>query len=187
MAKLGCAKCGGKVKMATGGAMPKVLAKANTQLYGIPQENMGTSSQYGFGRKGGMVKKMEAGGASGCPKGYIWDGKKCTKIIIDSKIPPKKNPRPIYKSVYKPPIAKKGGSVKKMELGGDPGDKLKRFINNTQYKVKQTVKNAVRQVKHNSQQRKIKKLLPKYPAIKEGLQENVQVSESKYGGRVKKK
>jgi hypothetical protein len=74
-----------------------------------------------------------------------------------------------------------------MELGGDPGDKLKRFINNTQYKVKQTVKNAVRQVKHNSQQRKIKKLLPKYPAIKEGLQENVQVSESKYGGRVKKK
>ena len=131
MAKLGCAKCGGKVKMATGGAMPKVLAKANTQLYGIPQENMGTSSQYCFGRKGGMVKKMK--------------------------------------------------------LGGDPGDKLKQFISSTQNKVKQTVKNVVRQVKDNSQQRKIKKALPKYPAIKEGLQENVQVSESKYGGRVKKK
>jgi len=131
MAKLKCAKCGGKVKMATGGAMPKVLAKAKTQLYGIPQENMGTSSQYGFGRK--------------------------------------------------------GGSVKKMELGGDPGDKLKQFINRTQNKVKQTVKNVVGQVKDNSQQRKIKKALPKYPAIKEGLQENVQVSKSKYGGRVKKK
>ena len=105
MAKLACKACGGKVKMATGGAMPKVLAKANTQLYGIPQENMGTSSQYGFGRKGGIVKKME-GGASGCPKGYSWDGKKCTKIIIDSKVP--KNPRPIYK----PTIAKTGGTTK---------------------------------------------------------------------------
>jgi hypothetical protein len=105
MAKLGCAKCGGKVKMATGGAMPKVLAKAKTQLYGIPQENMGTSSQYGFGRTGGSVKKMEVGGASGCPKGYIWDGKKCTKIIIDSKVP--KNPR-----IYKPTIAKNGGATK---------------------------------------------------------------------------
>lgn len=31
-------------------------------MYGIPQENMGTSSQYGFGRKGGSVKKMQNGG-----------------------------------------------------------------------------------------------------------------------------
>ena len=132
MAKLACKACGGKVKMAAGGTAPKkILAKAPVNMYGIPQENMGTSSQYGFGRK--------------------------------------------------------GGSVKKMELGGDPGDKLKQFINRTQNKVKQTVKNVVRQVKDNSQQRKIKKALPKYPAIKEGLQENVQVSKSKYGGRVKKK
>jgi hypothetical protein len=62
MAKLACKACGGKVKMATGGAMPKVLAKAKTQLYGIPQENMGTSGQYGFGKKGGTVKKMQDGG-----------------------------------------------------------------------------------------------------------------------------
>ena len=91
---------------------------------------------------------------------------------------------------YSAATMKKGGrvgSVKKMKLGGDPGDKLKQFINRTQNKVKQTVKNVVGQVKDNSQQRKIKKALPKYPAIKEGLQENVQVSKSKYGGRVKKK
>ena len=116
MAKLGCAICGGKVKMATGGAMPKVLAKAKTQLYGIPQENMGTSSQYGFGRTGGSVKKMEAGGASGCPKGYIWDGKKCTKIIIDSKVP--KNPR-----IYKPTIAKKGGTIDSFKKLAPPYNK----------------------------------------------------------------
>jgi hypothetical protein len=61
MAKLGCAKCGGKVKtlkMANGGTTPKkVLAKAPVNMYGIPQENLGTSGQYGFARKGGSVKK----------------------------------------------------------------------------------------------------------------------------------
>ena len=59
MAKLGCAKCGGKVKMANGGTTPKkVLAKAQMGLnYGIPQENLGTSGQYGFARKGGSVKR----------------------------------------------------------------------------------------------------------------------------------
>ena len=61
MAKLACKACGGKVKtlkMANGGTTPKkVLAKAPVNMYGIPQENMGTSSQYGFGRKGGSVKR----------------------------------------------------------------------------------------------------------------------------------
>jgi len=62
MAKLGCAKCGGS--MANGGTTPKkILAKAPVNMYGIPQENMGTSSQYGFGRKGGSVKKYEPGGS----------------------------------------------------------------------------------------------------------------------------
>jgi hypothetical protein len=57
MAKLMCAKCGGKVKMANGGTTPKkVLAKAPVNMYGIPQENMGTSGQYGFAKKGGATK-----------------------------------------------------------------------------------------------------------------------------------
>jgi len=61
MAKLACKACGGKV-MAKGGvaskAIKKVLPKAKMGLnYGIPQENMGTSSQYGFGKKGGSVKR----------------------------------------------------------------------------------------------------------------------------------
>lgn len=59
MAKMGCAKCGGTKKMALGGSAVK---KAPVQLYGIPQENMGTSSQMGFGRKGGTLNEMARGG-----------------------------------------------------------------------------------------------------------------------------
>jgi len=54
MKKLGCAKCGGAMKMKLGGS---AVAKAPVNIFGIPQENMGTSSQMGFGRKGGSVKK----------------------------------------------------------------------------------------------------------------------------------
>ena len=54
MKKLGCAKCGGTKKMKLGGS---AVAKAPVNIFGIPQENMGTSSQMGFGKKGGTVKK----------------------------------------------------------------------------------------------------------------------------------
>lgn len=44
-----CMKCGGKVKMKSGGqtALSKV---------GVMNENLGTSGQYGFARKGGSTK-----------------------------------------------------------------------------------------------------------------------------------
>ena len=58
MAKMGCAKCGGTKKMALGGSAVK---KAPVQLYGIPQQNMGTSSQMGFGKKGGTLNEMARG------------------------------------------------------------------------------------------------------------------------------
>ena len=61
MAKIGCAKCGGTKKMALGGSAVK---KAPVQLYGIPQQNMGTSSQMGFGKKGGTLNTMARGGSS---------------------------------------------------------------------------------------------------------------------------
>jgi hypothetical protein len=80
MAKMGCAKCGGTKKMALGGSAVK---KAPVQLYGIPQQNMGTSSQMGFGKKGGSVRKMEVGGSSkastaskAAPKTVTTKGKK---------------------------------------------------------------------------------------------------------------
>ena len=53
MKKLGCAKCGGMKKMKLGGS---AVAKAPVNMYGIPQENMGTSSQMGFGKNASIGK-----------------------------------------------------------------------------------------------------------------------------------
>ena len=88
MAKLMCKKCGGKVtKMANGGTTPKkVLAKAPVNMYGIPQENMGTSSQYGFGRKGGSIKNLPKAQLGAIVKGI----KSISKVI-----------KPVAKSVKK--------------------------------------------------------------------------------------
>jgi hypothetical protein len=74
MAKLACAKCGGKVKMANGGMTPtKAIPKAQMGLnYGIPQT--GTTNY--------SAPTMKKGGS----------------------------------------ITKKTSTVKKMKLGGDPGD-----------------------------------------------------------------
>jgi hypothetical protein len=60
MKKLGCAKCGGTKKMAKGGSTlsGSAIKKAPVQLYGIPQENMGTSGQYGKMKKGGTKKSF---------------------------------------------------------------------------------------------------------------------------------
>ena len=149
MAKLMCAKCGGKVKMANGGTTPKkILAKAPVNMYGIPQENMGTSSQYGFGRKGGAVKKYKDGGKTGAQlkkegemlkaKGLAMkaEGKAMKAAGIKKKelgTYVKNNPirAKLDKAMtgeYIPyvPTFKKGGSVKKMQNGGISGAELKR-------------------------------------------------------------
>ena len=57
-----CAKCGGSMK--SGGPVTKIKKKVTTMakggtMYGIPQENLGTSGQYGFAKKGGMVKNSK--------------------------------------------------------------------------------------------------------------------------------
>jgi hypothetical protein len=56
--------CGGSMKkMAVGGTTTKRIIKKSTGgMYGIPQENLGTSGQYGFAKKGGAVKKYQKGG-----------------------------------------------------------------------------------------------------------------------------
>jgi hypothetical protein len=57
-------KCGGTTKMAKGGSIMNkpAMKKQPVNLYGIPQENTGTSGQYGLMKKGGAVKKMAKGG-----------------------------------------------------------------------------------------------------------------------------
>jgi len=54
--KTGC----GKMK-SSGAVIKKIKTMAKGgQMYGIPQENLGTSGQYGFAKKGGTVKKKLA-------------------------------------------------------------------------------------------------------------------------------
>jgi hypothetical protein len=126
MKKLGCAKCGGTKKMKLGGS---AVAKAPVNMYGIPQENMGTSSQMGFGKKGGSVKKMQVGGTSTAPKKPIVKKtvapKKTTvpRKIIDSSVPMTGPSRP----TPKPMMAKKGGIVNKMQDGGTSSTKTNMF------------------------------------------------------------
>ena len=56
-------------KMELGGTTTKRIIKKSTGgMYGIPQENLGTSGQYGFAKKGGAVKKMKTGGATKATK-----------------------------------------------------------------------------------------------------------------------
>jgi hypothetical protein len=58
-----CMKCGGKVKMKSGGqtALSKV---------GVMNENLGTSGQYGFAKKGGATKNVKLA-AMAAPKNKI--------------------------------------------------------------------------------------------------------------------
>ena len=59
--KTRCMSCGGSMKkMAVGGTTTKRIIKKSTGgMYGIPQENLGTSGQYGFAQKGGVIKAVK--------------------------------------------------------------------------------------------------------------------------------
>lgn len=108
---MGCAKCGkmmkkgGVKKMNLGGS---AIEKAPTYMYGMPQENMGTSGQYGMMKKGGTKKSFPD--MSG-------DGKVTAKDIL------------MAKGVIKKPKAKFGATVKvqrspkagKVRSAGDQG------------------------------------------------------------------
>ena len=139
MAKLMCAKCGGKVKMANGGTTPKkVLAKAQMGLnYGIPQT--GTTN-------------------------------------------------------YSAPTMKKGGAIKKMKTGGDPGDGLKnlmRFGALTgligSFTTQKGIDRRAKKAEARFEKKLIKKGLPipKIKSAREITEENMK--KSKFGGGVKKK
>ena len=62
-----CMQCGGMKKAAKMKLGGSAIKKAPVQLYGIPQENMGTSGQYGQMKKGGAMKKKMAKGGSTFP------------------------------------------------------------------------------------------------------------------------
>ena len=81
--KTKCMSCGGSMKkMAVGGTTTKRIIKKSTGgMYGIPQENLGTSGQYGFAKKGGTVKKYQKGGYTD-PNKYVMNK---TNIFGNSK------------------------------------------------------------------------------------------------------
>ena len=74
---MACAKCG--MTMKNGGAKPKKMATGGTNgkmgIYGMPQENMGTSGQYGKMAKGGVTTSRAV--MASCKGGKVrdWNGK----------------------------------------------------------------------------------------------------------------
>ena len=96
--KTRCMSCGGPTKkMAVGGTTTKRIIKKSTGgMYGIPQENMGTSGQYGFAKKGGVVKskmkmegttkkKFDNGGLTGKQNRLARQEKRVYNKYIDAK------------------------------------------------------------------------------------------------------
>jgi hypothetical protein len=85
-------------KMAVGGTTTKRIIKKSTGgMYGIPQENLGTSGQYGFAKKGGATKKYQKGGTtkadpygvSSEKKRYDKSGGNMGPIKVRKKVDPK--------------------------------------------------------------------------------------------------
>ena len=129
--------CGGSMKkMAIGGTTTKRIIKKSTGgMYGIPQENLGTSGQYGFAKKGGATgthtmpngkvmlnSKMQKGGGTGpiapTVKPMRNDPKKCTgsppgyvwNERLGGCIAPTRSPSPSRAPANS--IMKKGGATK---------------------------------------------------------------------------
>ena len=84
--KTKCMSCGSSIKkMAVGGTTTKRIIKKSTGgMYGIPQENLGTSGQYGFAQKGGATKNTKLA-AVAAPKNKITRADVLTRILKNKK------------------------------------------------------------------------------------------------------
>jgi hypothetical protein len=84
-----CMQCGGMKKTAKMKLGGSAIKKAPVQLYGIPQENMGTSGQYGQMKKGGATKSttkkplMKKGGSMKKPLRKAQTGRAMTSGPFD--------------------------------------------------------------------------------------------------------
>jgi len=104
--------CGGSMKkMAVGGTTTKRIIKKSTGgMYGIPQENLGTSGQYGFAKKGGAVKKTKVGGMAAYEKSSY--DKKMDAKKSNGKEGSAKDKAADKKAAIKMGYMKKGGATK---------------------------------------------------------------------------
>lgn len=158
MAKMGCAKCGkmmkkgGVKKYAAGGSTlsGSAIKKAPVELYGIPQQNLGTSGQYGQMKKGGSMSKINRPVKPGCRGGMVKDANGNCVEVRKAKVGGSLKPVPGDKvGLSKLPTAvrnkmgyqKSGGITKKAE-GGPIIDKLKAKL--AERKVTKTIKKSVK-------------------------------------------
>jgi hypothetical protein len=129
--KLACASCGGTKKMKKGGSTlsGSAIKKAPVQLYGIPQENMGTSGQYGKMMKGGATSSRAV--QTSCKGGLVRDAN--GKCVMERKMakggPIKKLQEKRIDSLYqkKKAAALAGNMTKKERLD----DKITRLRGNS--------------------------------------------------------
>ena len=109
-------------KMAVGGTTTKRIIKKSTGgMYGIPQENLGTSGQYGFAQKGGVVR-------SGIAKKIISTAKKSNPNIknLYDKNGNKKSKAQFILQQMKTDLKNK--TVKKYQRGGTIIKAIKKVV-----------------------------------------------------------
>jgi len=152
---MGCAQCGksmskgGAKKMKLGGS---AIKKAPTYMYGMPQENMGTSGQYGMMKKGGTTdSRYNRAVSSGCRGGYVKDANGNCVPERTAKVGGalKSVPADKLKSLGKLPEAvrnkmgfKKSGGMTKKANGGPIIDKLKEKLK--ERKITRQIKKSVK-------------------------------------------
>ena len=149
--KTRCMSCGGPTKkMAVGGTTTKRIIKKSTGgMYGIPQENLGTSGQYGFAKKGGATKSAKfAALAPPYNKATFADKIVGAKKSAGSKKLPKAQLGAIIKAFSKvvKPVAK---AVKKAKP---------KTVDFRTAQTKDLVKNAFQNIERNSMKQKLQEI-----------------------------
>lgn len=150
MKKLGCAQCGksmkkgGVKKYAAGGSTlsGSAIKKAPVQLYGIPQQNLGTSGQYGQMKKGGSTSVINRAVKPGCRGGMVKDANgNCVEVRKAKKGGTMKDLSGDGKITRKDVLIGRGVIAKKAQ-GGPIIDKLKAKL--AERKVTKTIKKSVK-------------------------------------------
>ena len=146
---MGCAQCGksmkkgGVKKYAAGGSTlsGSAIKKAPVQLYGMPQENLGTSGQHGF-KKGGAMSKINRAVKPGCTGGMVKDANgNCVEVRKAKKGGTMKDLSGDGKITRKDVLIGRGVIAKKAQ-GGPIIDKLKAKL--AERKVTKAIKKSVK-------------------------------------------
>ena len=175
--------CGGSMKkMAVGGTTTKRIIKKSTGgMYGIPQENLGTSGQYGFAKKGGATKAAKfAALAPPYDKATFADKIVGAKKSVGSKKLPKAQLGGILKMAIRAtkPLAKTLKPIAKKIVSKSKTTATKKF-NYPKNKVKSMFPRVADDVKkYNSETNPLK--LAERKTIKEQMKEWEKAAKSKY-------